>query len=61
MMSVEEEEAIGVIKYMNEGKEMKVKPRYNSANLPYLLFQTPVISWNKSRTKRVNDPNEGGQ
>ena len=43
MMSVEEEEAAGVIKYMNEEKEMKVKTRYNSTNLPYLLFQTPVI------------------
>jgi hypothetical protein len=31
----------GVIIYINEGKDMKVKPLYKSVNLRYLLFQSP--------------------
>ena len=61
MMSVEEEEAAGVIKYMNEEKEMKVKTRYNSTNLPYLLFQTPGKRLNKTRTKTLRKPDEDTQ
>jgi hypothetical protein len=37
---------------------MNVKPLYKSANLPYLLFQSPGIRKNKPRTKMVIDPNE---
>jgi hypothetical protein len=40
---------------------MNVKPLYNSANLPYLLFKSPKKRRNKPRTKRVSNPNEVGQ
>jgi hypothetical protein len=39
---------------------MNVKPLYNSANLPYLLFKSPKRRSNKSRTKWVINPNEEG-
>jgi hypothetical protein len=43
------------------GKDMNVKPLYNSVNLPYLLFKSPKRRRNKSRTKWVSKPNEEGQ
>jgi hypothetical protein len=56
MMS--EEGDTGVIICTNEGKDMKVKPIYKSTNLLCLLFQSPGKRKKKTRTNRVNDPNE---
>jgi hypothetical protein len=48
------------VKTPKRRKRHERKALYKSANLPYLLFQSPGIRKNKPRTKWVNDPYEDG-
>jgi hypothetical protein len=56
MMSAEED--TGVIIYINEGKDMKIKPLYKSVNLRYLLFQPPAKRRKITLKERENNPYE---
>jgi hypothetical protein len=56
--NIEVEDTKYVSNLFNQGKDMNVKPLYNSANLPYFPFKSPKRRSNKPRTKWVGNPNE---